>query len=126
VTGPGQLLREARQRQGISLAEAERETHIGRRYLEALEKDDWQACPGEFYARAFLRTYASYLGLSPAEVLQARAATARETDEHQTYPTRNSRRTKKRVRVNVLRLTLTVILLLLLPGLVVLWLMFGR
>lgn len=125
MIGTGQRLREARERQGISLAEAERETHIRRQYLEALERDDWQACPGEFYARAFLRTYASYLSLDPAELLSPRVAGGQEAESLPAagQPTRG--RGRRRVRVNVCRLMAVLILLVLLPGLLVFWLLRG-
>lgn len=68
-TGIGERLKEARQRRGVDLQEVSRVTRIKPRLLEALEKD---APPRAFgapvYARAFLRTYARYLGL-PAESL---------------------------------------------------------
>ena len=59
----GSSLREARSRQGLELAQAERDTKIRARYLAALEGDDFDALPGPAYARGFLRTYADYLGL---------------------------------------------------------------
>ena len=61
----GQALRDAREDLGVSLAEAERETRINRRYLDALEKEDASAMPAAVYARGFIRTYAQYLGLDP-------------------------------------------------------------
>ncbi|MBE3577724.1 MAG: helix-turn-helix domain-containing protein [Limnochordales bacterium] len=123
MRGTGQRLREARQRQGISLAEVEQATHISRQYLEALEREDWQACPGEFYARAFLRTYASYLGLDPAELLPARGAAEWEKES---AATRCPGRGRRRVRINVLRLVIVLLLLLLVPGLLLFWLLSGR
>lgn len=61
----GQTLRQAREDLGASLAEAERETRISRRYLEALENEDEAALPAAVYARGFIRTYCQYLGLHP-------------------------------------------------------------
>jgi cytoskeleton protein RodZ len=59
----GSSLREARTRQGLELAQVERDTKIRARYLAALEGDNFEALPGPAYARGFLRTYADYLGL---------------------------------------------------------------
>jgi transcriptional regulator with XRE-family HTH domain len=59
----GQLLREARERRGASLAEAERATRIRARFLAALEEERFDLLPGHAYARAFLREYAEFLGL---------------------------------------------------------------
>jgi cytoskeletal protein RodZ len=65
----GQALRDAREDLGVSLAEAERETRINRRYLEALENEDATAMPPAVYARGFIRTYCQYLGLNADSML---------------------------------------------------------
>ena len=79
----GETLRQARLDRGVSLADAERETHIRRRYLEALEAEDYGALPAQVYTRGFIRTYARYLGLdaeatldlySPGRVREDRSA----------------------------------------------------
>lgn len=66
---PGELLRAARLRRRISLAEAERATRIRQRYLEALEDDDHGVLPPGVYSRGFLRNYAIYLGVPPEDVV---------------------------------------------------------
>ncbi|NGP44068.1 helix-turn-helix domain-containing protein [Bacillaceae bacterium SIJ1] len=71
MTELGQYLREQRQAQGISLEELQRTTKIQARYLEAIEEGHYDALPGQFYARAFVRQYAEALGLSAEEVFQA-------------------------------------------------------
>lgn len=65
----GQTLRAAREDLGVTLAEAERETRINRRYLEALENEDEDALPAGVYTRGFIRTYCRYLGLNPEAML---------------------------------------------------------
>lgn len=59
----GGKLREARTRRKLTLAEVEAETKIRGRYLRAIENEDWDQLPGDIYARAFIRTYGSLLGL---------------------------------------------------------------
>jgi cytoskeleton protein RodZ len=59
----GASLAAAREARGYSLADAERLTNVRQKYLSALERGDFDALPGRTYARAFLRTYASALGL---------------------------------------------------------------
>jgi cytoskeleton protein RodZ len=61
--GIGSTLREARNRRGIELARVEAATKIRLRYLLAMENEEWGALPGGPYTRAFIRTYAGYLGL---------------------------------------------------------------
>jgi cytoskeleton protein RodZ len=67
--GIGEQLREARVAAGIQLDEAERTIRIRVRYLHALETEDWGVLPGEAYARGFLHTYADYLGLDGAALV---------------------------------------------------------
>jgi len=59
----------ARERKGVDLYRAERDTKIRARYLAALERGDWKELPGAVYTKGFLRNYALYLGLDPDDVL---------------------------------------------------------
>jgi cytoskeleton protein RodZ len=59
----GDTLREARTRSGLELDDAAVATRIRVKYLAALEDERFSALPEDVYARAFLRTYADYLGL---------------------------------------------------------------
>ncbi len=59
----------ARERKGVDLYRAERDTKIRAKYLGALERGDWKELPGDVYTKGFLRNYALYLGLDPDEVL---------------------------------------------------------
>ncbi len=65
----GETLQRARQARGITMADAERATRIPRRYLEALEQENYTILPAPVYARGFLRSYSGYLGLDPATIL---------------------------------------------------------
>lgn len=62
-SGIGNTLREARNRRKIDLSEVENATKIRVRFLRAIENEEWDVLPGDIYARAFIKTYASYLGL---------------------------------------------------------------
>ncbi|NMB48205.1 hypothetical protein GYA13_02030 [Candidatus Kuenenbacteria bacterium] len=63
-------LTEARLALGLSLTSVERKIGIGREYLEAIEKSEWQKLPGEIYARNFLKRYASFLGIEAKGILK--------------------------------------------------------
>jgi len=69
MTPLGETLQRARLARGVTLQEAERTTRISRRYLEALENENFGLLPAPVYARGFLRTYARYLGLEPGDLL---------------------------------------------------------
>jgi transcriptional regulator with XRE-family HTH domain len=68
--GVGARLREVRRQRGIDLAEVAAATNIQLRFLKAIEGEEWERLPGEFYARSFVRTYAAHLDLEPARVLE--------------------------------------------------------
>jgi cytoskeletal protein RodZ len=65
----GETLQRARQAKGITYEDAERVTRIPRKYLEALELENFSILPAPVYARGFLRSYAGYLGLNPNDLL---------------------------------------------------------
>lgn len=65
----GSRLMRAREARGLTLEDAERDTRISRRYLQALETEQFEAIPAPVYARGFLRSYSQYLGLDAQEML---------------------------------------------------------
>ena len=65
----GEILQHAREQRGITLEEAERVTHIARRYLAALEAEDFSAFPAPVFGRGFLRNYSQFLGLNANDML---------------------------------------------------------
>lgn len=71
--GVGSALRKARERRGITLDAASRDTKLHIDQLQALEAEDFEALLGDVYVRGSLRTYSQYLGLSPDKVIGAYA-----------------------------------------------------
>lgn len=65
----GVLLKEAREEKGFTLDNIQEKTKIQKRYLVAIEQDDFSALPGKFYARAFIKEYAEAVDLDPEVVL---------------------------------------------------------
>jgi len=64
----GKRLQEARRCKEISLQQVSEETKIGKEYLKALEKEEYDVFPAKVYVVSFIRSYARYLGLD-AEAL---------------------------------------------------------
>lgn len=62
-------LRRHRQRSGISLDEIATDTRVKRELLEAMEKNDLSDWPRGLYARAWIRAYASAVGLDPIDTV---------------------------------------------------------
>ncbi|HHY93296.1 MAG TPA: helix-turn-helix domain-containing protein [Firmicutes bacterium] len=77
LTAIGELLRTTRLERGLTLEQAQEQTKIRRRYLEALENGDPKVFPGEVYMKGFIKNYGQFLGL-PGEELVARYNRARE------------------------------------------------
>ena len=81
MTELGRTLSQARVQRGLTLEDCERDTRISKRYLDALEREDWPVFPAPVYSRAFLRTYAQYLGLNPADLMRMFHAQAEEQQQ---------------------------------------------
>jgi cytoskeleton protein RodZ len=64
----GQKLRARREQLGLSIGDIAVSTRIREAYLEAIEQDRLETIPGGFFSRAFVRQYASVLGLRGSEV----------------------------------------------------------
>ncbi|MDB5052017.1 MAG: Xre family transcriptional regulator [Bacilli bacterium] len=66
----GQLLKKARLEKGITLDDMQETTKIRKRYLEAIEDGNYKILPGNFYVRAFIKSYSECVGLDHNEVLR--------------------------------------------------------
>jgi cytoskeleton protein RodZ len=63
------MLKQAREAKGLSLTDVSDATFIGIRYLEAIEAGKTDILP-QAYVRAFIREYATVVGLDAAEVMR--------------------------------------------------------
>ena len=77
----GARLREAREARGLSLRELSDQTRIARRYLEAIEADDYKELPGGIFNRSFIKAYAKAVGFNEAEAVGAYTEVARAHGE---------------------------------------------
>ncbi len=66
----GNFLRERREARGISLIEAEKDSKIRKKYLQALEEGNIDAIPGKTYLIGYLRNYSKYLGIDEENINQ--------------------------------------------------------
>ncbi len=69
MNGPGKALQQARKKKRYSIDKVHTITKIKKEYLEGLENDNVSAFPAELYYKNFLRTYAQFLSLDPAEMV---------------------------------------------------------
>lgn len=64
----GEMLRRQRERRGIALKAIADQTKIGSSLLIALERGDCSKWPGGIYSRAWIRAYATAIGLDPDDI----------------------------------------------------------
>lgn len=69
MTRLGELLKGAREEQGLTLEQVEEAIHIRRHVLEALEGNELKKFPSPVITRGLIRNYAKYLNLDPIEAL---------------------------------------------------------
>ena len=67
----GDALRIGRLRRGLKLEEVAAETKVSRHFLEAMENDQFDRLPGNFFALSFLRQYAHTLRLDEDELIRS-------------------------------------------------------
>ena len=65
----GEKLRSEREQKSLSIEQIARDTNIAKRFLAALEAEDFSVFPGDPYLIGFLKNYAEYLGLDPDEMV---------------------------------------------------------
>ncbi|TBR21977.1 MAG: helix-turn-helix domain-containing protein, partial [Candidatus Nitrosotenuis sp.] len=63
MSGLGERLKKEREMRGVSLDEIAKATRIHKKFLAALEEDDFDALPAPVFVTGFLRSYASHLGV---------------------------------------------------------------
>lgn len=67
----GELLKSVRLGKQLTLEQAETATKIRKKYLAALEENDWQKLPSLTYARGFIKNYADFLGQDLTVIMAA-------------------------------------------------------
>jgi transcriptional regulator with XRE-family HTH domain len=68
--GPGQALAAARREAGLTVAEVSQKTRIREAIIRGIERDDYSACGGDFYARGHIRAMARATGADPDPLIR--------------------------------------------------------
>ena len=119
-TDVGARLRAAREAKQISLREIAATTKISVSALEALEENDVAQLPGGIFTRAFVRSYATEVGLDPEEVMRDFVAQvpAEGIDEEEKHDSRSREhdlfQSQQRMAATVLKLVAISVAVLLL------------
>jgi cytoskeletal protein RodZ len=67
MTSVGETLRRARENRNLELEQVSRELKIATRFLEAIEREQFERLPGGVFAKSFVRQYARMLDLDEDE-----------------------------------------------------------
>ncbi len=66
----GGKLRNLREEKGYTLEQVARDTHIAKRYITAIEEEQFDDFPAEPYLLGFLRSYCEFLDINAEEIVQ--------------------------------------------------------
>ena len=76
----GEILKTAREEQGLSLEEISLLTKVNLKYLTAIEADNWDVLPSTVQQKGFVRTYARVLEIAPGSLLAQLRSTIQDDD----------------------------------------------
>lgn len=91
----GERLRDAREAQGMSLAEIAERTRVPMRHLEGIENSDFSALPSPTYAVGFAKAYARVVGLDEVAIgreVRGQRGSPVPTTQYQPYETPDPKR----------------------------------
>lgn len=74
----GDKLRREREMRGVTLAEMSESTKISKRWLQALEDEQFEILPGGVFNRGFVRSYARFLGINEEQAVADYVAASNE------------------------------------------------
>lgn len=66
----GQILKNAREKKGLTIEELEATTHIVAKFIKALENEEFDILPGEIYVKGFIKNLSDKLSLDADMVLE--------------------------------------------------------
>ena len=66
----GQILKNAREKKGLTIEELEATTHIVAKFIKALENEEFDVLPGEIYVKGFIKNLSDKLSLDADMVLE--------------------------------------------------------
>ncbi|QTL98358.1 DUF4115 domain-containing protein [Iocasia frigidifontis] len=116
----GAKLKEAREKQGLSLKDLQEKTKIRSKYLAALENEEYELIPGEAYVKVFIKGYADYLNLDGAQLVnkynqvKEMERKEQEKEEEETIIENEKNEKNSSILHNKVFLSLIVVLLVLL------------
>src|SRR5699024_403211 len=120
--GIGARLKEAREEKGISLEGLQETNKIQKRYLQAIEEENFNILPGKFYARAFIKEYALAVNINVDELFEEYEDDLPKPEEQTSTQYTRMQRTRKETNLSknsaLFSIIPTVIVVLLIIGVI--------
>lgn len=116
----GTILREERERHGVSLYAVEEATKIRVKFLKAIEEDNYSGLPSLSYVKGFIKNYSDFLRLDSRRVLAFFRRQTTETSKSSIFP----KGVTEPLNRSVFQLTPGRFLIFLVAGLVLLFLFY--
>ena len=79
----GKILKEAREEQSISIEEVANKTKIRKKFLIAIENNNFDEINGEVYVKAFIRGYSNSIGINAEPLIKAYETTLSDNIEEE-------------------------------------------
>ena len=114
----GSLLKKAREEKELSIDDIQEETKIRKKYLEAIEENNFEILPGNVYLKVFIKGYAREVGLDYQELLAKyqvlNIKEKKESNLQKDYlsGTKVSSNSKKKNRKNPFKIIFIILLIL--------------
>lgn len=118
----GSLLKQARQEKGLSLEDIQEETKIRKKYLEAIEENNFDLLPGNVYLKVFVKGYAREVGLNYQDLLKKYEVLHKNEDKKSNLQkdylngTKVSNSSKEKDKKNPLKIIFIILLILFLSA----------
>lgn len=83
---PGDMLKQAREKQSLSLEHVAKHLCLTVRHIQNIEDNEFENSPGPIFERGYIRAYARLLGLSEEDVLAGFTGLHFKSNEKQSLP----------------------------------------
>lgn len=108
----GNTLREARVRRKLTLQQAEEDTKVRVKYIQAMENEEFDTMPSSAYVMGFLRTYSTYLGLDADVILSEYRSRFGPHEDHEPFGGSSALKPRHHRKRNTLAFVAVVCLLM--------------
>lgn len=119
----GTLLKKARQEKGLSIEDIQTETKIRKKYIEAIENNEFDKLPGKVYLKVFIKGYAREVDINYQALLDnykvLNTSEKRKTNLDKDYlnGTKVDHKVNKKKKGSTLKIILIILLIIFLTGL---------